>query len=107
MKLHLSMTSPAFEGSTFKFAPRAVSTSAAPHFEDTLRLPCFATFTPPAATTKEAQVERLNEHDLSPPVPTMSMLSDVTEQGRATSRMTCAEAAISSTVSPFKRRAVR
>ena len=105
--MHLSITSPALRGSSLTFAPSAVSTSAAPHLEDTLVLPCFATFTPPAATTKDEQVEILKEHDLSPPVPTISILSPVTEQGRATLRIASAEAAISSTVSPFKRSAVR
>ena len=101
------MMPPAFAGSTLRLAPSAVSTSAAPHFDETLRLPCFATFTPAAATTKDEQVDMLNEHDLSPPVPTMSMLSDVTVQGSATCRITSAEAAISSTVSPLRRSAVR
>jgi hypothetical protein len=40
-------------------APSASRKSAAPHLLDTLRLPCFATGTPAAATTKAVTVEIL------------------------------------------------
>ena len=52
--------------------PRASSTSAAPDFDDALRLPCLATGTPAAAVTIVAIVEMFTEFDRSPPVPTMS-----------------------------------
>ena len=55
--------------------PSAASTSAAPDFDDSARLPCLATGTPAPATMSAAQVEMLNEPDASPPVPTTSMAS--------------------------------
>ena len=39
--------------------PSAVSTSAAPDFDDSARLPCLATGTPAPATMNAAQVEML------------------------------------------------
>ena len=41
------------------FTPSAISTSAAPDFEDRARLPCLATLSPAPAATKAAQVEML------------------------------------------------
>ena len=55
------------------FTPSASSTSAAPLFDDTPRLPCFATLAPAAAATNIDAVEILNVCDKSPPVPTMSI----------------------------------
>ena len=46
-----------------------------PHLDETDLLPCFATFTPAAATTIAETDEILNEKDLSPPVPTISSTS--------------------------------
>ncbi len=53
--------------------PSAVSTSAAPVCEDSPRLPCLATGTPPPAITKAEAVDMLTLCELSPPVPTMSI----------------------------------
>ena len=55
--------------------PSACSTSAAPDFDDSARLPCLATGTPAPATMNAAQVEILYEPEASPPVPTTSMAS--------------------------------
>ncbi len=51
----------------------ASSTSALPHLLEALRLPCFATGTPPAAKTIAAAVEILNVPLWSPPVPHTSI----------------------------------
>src|SRR5690606_5188938 len=90
-------------------APSASSTSAAPDFEDTLRLPCLATRAPAAAATKLDAVEMLKVWAPSPPVPTMSTrwVRSATATGRANSRSTSAAAAISPTVSFLTRRPVR
>ena len=68
-------------------APSLSSTSAAPLLLDTLRFPCFATS--------------------SPPVPTMSITGKGGDSFTALSRITVAQAVISSMVSPFILRAVR
>ena len=60
-------------GPTMTLMPSSVSASAAPDFEERLRLPCLATGTPAPATTKAAAVEMLSVPLPSPPVPTMSM----------------------------------
>ena len=88
------------------FAPSASSTSALPDFDDTERLPCFATRAPAAAATNIDAVEMLNVCDASPPVPTMS--TRCSRSGTSTlvanSRITCAAAAISPIVSFLTRR---
>ena len=93
-------------GVSMMFAPSASSTSALPDFDDTERLPCLATRAPAPAATNMAAVEMLNVCDASPPVPTTS--SSVSRLGTSTlvanSRMTCAAAVISPTVSFFTRR---
>ena len=86
-------------------APSASSTSALPDFDDTERLPCLATRAPAPAATNIAAVEMLNVCDASPPVPTTS--SRLSRSGTSTlvanSRITCAAAVISPTVSFFTR----
>ena len=52
--------------------PNASKTSPAPDFEEMERLPCFATGSPAAATTKEEVVEILKVKVRSPPVQTKS-----------------------------------
>ena len=52
--------------------PRASITSAEPHFELMLRLPCLATRTPAPAVTKATAVEMLKVPEASPPVPQVS-----------------------------------
>ena len=52
--------------------PRASITSAEPHLEVTLRLPCLATRTPAPATTNAVAVEMLKVPLASPPVPQVS-----------------------------------
>ena len=88
-------------GVSMMFAPSASRTSALPDFDDTDRLPCFATRAPPAAATNIDAVEMLNVCDASPPVPTMSSSAALssTSTGVANSRITCAAAAISPIVS--------
>src|SRR3972149_5826692 len=101
--MHPSTTS----GPTWMFTPSASRTSAAPERRLTARLPCFATYAPAPATTNAVVVEMLNVLTLSPPVPTTSTRSSTRGLIRcARSRITRANPAISSTVSPFIRRAV-
>ena len=92
----------AFLGSWEMLAPSASCTSAVPHLEEAARLPCLATFTPPAATTKAAVVEMLKLLDRSPPVPTISKTSmPGWGTGVACSLMAAAQPEISSMVSAF------
>jgi hypothetical protein len=67
---------------------------------------CFATLAPAAAATKAAHVETLNVWAASPPVPQVSTrcVWSATSTGVASSRITCAAAAISPIVSFFTRR---
>src|SRR4029079_6936255 len=87
--------------------PSAPSTSAAPDFEDSARLPCLATGTPAPATISAAQVETLYEPQGSPPVPTTSMASGGAATLVILSRMVEAAPVISSTVSPRTRSAIK
>lgn len=87
--------------------PNASSTSALPQRLETERLPCLATAAPAAAATKAAAVEMLNVLAPSPPVPHVS--TSGVRRGvilAAFSRITRAQPAISSTVSPLIRSAV-
>lgn len=102
------MHSATCSGVSTRLAPSASSTSALPLDEDALRLPCLAIGTPAAAATNMAVVEMLKVWLPSPPVPHMSSRSSglgVTT-GVANSRMTCAAAVISPTVSFFTRRPI-
>ena len=94
-------------GDSDRTTPSSSSTSAAPDLDETERLPCFATGTPPAAATNAAVVEMLNEPTSSPPVPTMSMTAPFGSMCAPFSRITSAQAVISVMVSPFMRSAVR
>ena len=67
--------------------------------EDAARLPCFATFIPPAAAIIAEVVEMLKLPALSPPVPTISNTSIPVSTFVAWSRMAAAQPAISSVVS--------
>ncbi|MMZ60154.1 hypothetical protein D1872_222290 [compost metagenome] len=88
--------------------PSASSTSALPLLLDTARLPCLATRTPPAAATSAAAVEMLNVPPPSPPVPHVSSSPSPHISSRiAFSRIVSTNPTISSTVSPFIRRAVK
>lgn len=89
------------------FTPRASSTSAAPHLLEAARLPCLATGTPAAATTRAAVVEMLKELEPSPPVPTISSTSMSWSSLMQCCRIPAAEAVISSMVSPFMLMAVK
>ena len=75
--------------------------SAAPDFEEADLFPCFATPTPPAATTKAAAVDILKVFDLSPPVPTISITFLSRYNFFAFSFKTSTADVISSMVSPF------
>ena len=81
------------------FTPSASRQSAVPHWEDAARLPCLATFMPPAAATSAEVVEMLKLWALSPPVPTISKISMPVSTLVAWSRMAAAQPAISSVVS--------
>ena len=82
--------------------------SALPHRLDTDRLPCFATFTPHAATTTAAADETLNVPERSPPVPHVSNTSPGgVASGTACSRIVRAKPTISSGRSPFITSAAR
>src|SRR3990170_2814357 len=94
-------------GLTWICTPSASSTSAAPDRRETARFPCLATYPPAAATTNAVVVEMLNVLRRSPPVPTTSMSTSALGVMRCPrSRIARARPAISSTVSPFIRRAV-
>ena len=71
------------------------------------RFPCLATFTPAPATTNEAAVEILNVPRASPPVPHISMAGETSGTGTIFSLIALAKPAISSTVSPLVRNAIR
>ena len=104
----VSMHSATCSGVSCSATPAASSRSALPERLETARLPCLATLPPAAATTKVQAVEMLKVPVASPPVPTMSTTcSPSTFTPVASSRITCAAAAISSTVSPFMRRPIR
>ena len=92
---------------SFKFTPRFSSTSAAPLLLETLRFPCFATGTPPVATTNALVVEMLKVPASSPPVPTISITAKSGSSLSPFSLMTVAHAVISSMVSPFIRSPVK
>ena len=81
------------------FTPRASRQSAVPLLEEAARLPCLATFMPPAAATRAEVVEMLKLWALSPPVPTISNTSMPVSTLVAWSRMAAAQPAISSVVS--------
>ena len=63
-------------GKRWMFTPKASITSAEPHFELMLRLPCLATRTPAPAVTKAVAVEMLKVPLASPPVPLVSTSED-------------------------------
>ena len=88
-------------GLCWMFTPSASRQSAVPHWEEAARLPCFATFMPPAAATSAEVVEMLKLRALSPPVPTISKMSMPVSTLVAWSRMAAAQPAISSVVSAF------
>src|SRR5258708_8971840 len=68
----------ATSGDNWTFTPKASITSAEPHFELMLRLPCLATRTPAPAATNAVAVEMLNVPLASPPVPLVSTRDDST-----------------------------
>ena len=87
--------------------PSSASTSAAPDFDDSARLPCLATGTPAPATTKVEQVEMLKVPEASPPVPTMSIAPAGASTGVTLARMTRVAPTSSSIVSPRTRSPIR
>ena len=103
-----SMLSATCPGVRSRFTPSASSTSALPLVDETERPPCLATRAPAAAATKAAVVEMLKVCAASPPVPQVSTRCVPFCAGTlaANSRITCAAAAISPTVSFFTRRPV-
>src|SRR5690606_26276408 len=93
-------------GGASRGTPSSWSTSALPERLETARLPCFATGTPAAATIRAAPVDRFRLPRPSPPVPQVSR-STSKEWSTATmwSRRLRAAAAMTSGVSPLRRRA--
>src|SRR6516162_6673968 len=87
--------------------PSARSTSAEPEYEESARLPCLATGTPQPATTSALAVEMLKLPEASPPVPQVSIVPGGASLATALARMVRAAPAISSTVSPRTRSAIR
>ena len=92
--------------------PSADKTSALPALDVIARFPCLATVTPAAAAIIATVVEILNVPSLSPPVPQTSSISRSRVSlsigtGKALSRSSFANAAISSVVSPLVASAVR
>ena len=72
------------------------------------RLPCLATVHPAPAATKAAVVEMLKVPEASPPVPQVSRRGGRPPEMRvALARMTAANPATSSSVSPLQRKATR
>ena len=61
-------------GLCWMLTPSASRQSAVPHCEEAARLPCLATFMPPAAATRAEVVEILKLWAL-PPVPTIVFLN--------------------------------
>ena len=101
-------------GGRVMFTPSASITSAEPHLEVMLRLPCLATRIPAPAATSAVAVEILNVPLASPPVPHVSTTNSLHSVSPswpfefwpkgidgATARMASAKPTISSTVSPF------
>ena len=87
-------------GSSSMLTPSASRQSAVPQREEAARFPCFVTFTPSAAITSAAVVEILKECAPSPPVPTISSVSNPGwGTGVACSRIAVAHPEISSMVS--------
>ena len=103
----LASAASATPASTITFTPISVRASAAPDFEDSALLPCFATGTPQPATTKAVAVEMFSVPLPSPPVPTMSIAPFGALTVAALARITLAAPAISSTLSPRVRRVIR
>jgi len=97
------------DGVAFRLTPTASRTSALPHLLVTERFPCLAIVTPAPEATKAAVVLTLKLLSRSPPVPHVSTDRPFTcgLMRMACSRITCARAVISSTVSPFILRAAR
>ena len=92
-----------------RFTPSADSTSAEPQELLTLLFPCFTTGMPAPAATSADAVLILKVHVPSPPVPQVSTRVFRTDGVTVTAlrRITRANAAISSGVSPFMRSATR
>ena len=87
--------------------PRYSSTSAAPVRDDIARLPCLATGTPQATTTKAAAVETFSVPAPSPPVPQTSIAPAGASTVVMAWRMARAAPVISATVGPRTASAVR
>ena len=81
--------------------PRASRTSAAPELDDAARLPCLDTLIPDAAMTNAEVVDMLKLWEPSPPVPTISRVSNPWSTFRAWSLIAAAQPEISSMVSAF------
>ncbi len=87
--------------------PKASKVSAAPAFDEAARLPCFATGTPQAATTRLTAVDTLSVWCPSPPVPQTSIAFSGASIGIKRARKARAAPAISSSVSPRSDKSIR
>src|SRR5918994_4580990 len=101
-----SMHSATASGSTSIRPQRASSTSADPHWLVAGRLPCFAPRQPAPAAMKAAVVDTLKV-GRPPPVPAVSTRSSPASTFTESLRSVAARPAISPTVSPLVRRAMR
>src|SRR5215207_4716132 len=102
----LWMHSATASGPTSIRPPSASSTSAEPHWLVAERLPCFATRQPAPAAMNAAVVDTLKV-GRPPPVPAVSTRSSPASTFTDISRSVAARPAISATVSPLVRSAIR
>ena len=98
-------TSACRSGSNAILMPSSSRVSAVPACEDAAREPCLTTFAPAADATRAAMVEMLTVLARSPPVPTTSTASRSRATWSALSSIAELRPSISSSVSPFARRA--
>ena len=99
-----------FSPGALKLTPRYSRTSAEPTLLEAERLPCLATFAPPAAATKATAVEILKVEAPSPPVPQVSITGVVWGLGsskRDCCRKTVAIPANSAAETPFACKAAK
>mmetsp|Transcript_83856 Transcript_83856/g.237112 ORF Transcript_83856/g.237112 Transcript_83856/m.237112 type:complete len:290 (+) Transcript_83856:522-1391(+) len=104
---HCATHSPTFSAVRAIEMPRASSTSAEPHCDETDRLPALAVLQPQAAARSAAAVEILMVCAPSPPVPTMSSILPSTATGTHASFIAATKPATSAGVSPFRRMSMR
>ena len=86
---------------TTPVTPSASSTSAAPHFDDSARLPCFGSRTPARGDQDRGERRDVDRREPSPPVPQVSIVS--VAHSTAVARLRIAGAAPTARrLSPFR-----